>query len=569
MSEFTWQAPPSLDLRGTIADLMLRGPDALAQAAVEAARARAQGVLGAGQAQAQGTLGAGQAWGQGIASAGQAIAGGIQQATDPTRKIEQMRLQQAQDLQKGQQTVDTMMRGDQLPAGDQGPRQDSFLTPDGLFDVPKMTQALAQSGHGHLAPDLLKGAEAINDSILKHQTLEKQASDQQTILFGDMASGVKKLVAGGMPLDQAIQFVSQPALATQRVQPQQLQQITQHLMQLPPGQQDAALTHLMDAAAAVAPKKTIAKDAIETDRYDRTTASNIVPEKPTEASLAADLSSPDPAVRGRAQVAMDALKPKVEKPPRPLDQQLLEAIASGDATKKANILATIAADANAKRDPVAQAQLESIRNLTQQAAQDRIENENPQSAKNQQKFEQEYRTVLQRGLSSRSGGLGLEDAKVQQANHLMSIFEQNYDPKTGEWNIPRVQLNELALGLARLTAPGGQAGEGMLKEFQQRTAKGDLAGALTYLTGAPVAANTQAITQMLKDSIERQGRTALTNREGEMAYLRGLAPTDLSEDRRQKLEATSLNPLRQSRVASGPDGQKKLFVSTDGGKTWQ
>jgi hypothetical protein len=188
----------------------------------------------------------------------------------------------------------------------------------------------------------------------------------------------------------------------------------------------------------------------------------------------------------------------------------------------------------------------------------------------QNKLEQQYRTVLTRGLSSRSGGLGLEDAKVQQANHLLAIFDQNYSPATGQYAIPTVQLNELALGLARLTAPGGQAGEQMLKEFQQRTANGDLAGALSYITGTPVPANTQSITQMLKDSIQRQGSVAQTNREGEMSYLRNLAPTELDEGRRTKLESTSLNPLRQSRVIQNPQtGERRLQVSIDGGKTWQ
>lgn len=210
--------------------------------------------------------------------------------------------------------------------------------------------------------------------------------------------------------------------------------------------------------------------------------------------------------------------------------------------------------------------------MAKHAAQRQYDIANPtkDGTPDQTKLEQNYRTILSRAMSSRSGGIGLEDAKVQQANHLISVLDQFYDAKTGQWNIPRVQLNELALGLARLTSPGGQAGEGMLREFQQRTAAGDVAGALTYLTGQPVAANTQAITAMLKDSIERQGKTAEQNREGEMRYLRGLAPTELDDDRRQKLEATSLNPLRQSRVIANPTTkERKLQVSIDGGKTWQ
>lgn len=74
---------------------------------------------------------------------------------------------------------------------------------------------------------------------------------------------------------------------------------------------------------------------------------------------------------------------------------------------------------------------------------------------------------------------------------------------------------------------------------------------------------------MLRDSIERQGKVALENREGEMRYLRGLAPTDLEESRRTALEANSLNPLRQSRIAVNDKGERRLFVSTDGGKTWK
>jgi hypothetical protein len=194
---------------------------------------------------------------------------------------------------------------------------------------------------------------------------------------------------------------------------------------------------------------------------------------------------------------------------------------------------------------------------------------NKSAAPDQSKLEQQYRTALLRGMSSRSGGIGLEDAKVQQANHLLSLFEQTYNPKTGGYDIPRVQMNELAMGLAKLTAGSSPAGEGLMREFQQRTAKGDVAGALTWLTGQPVAANTDALTKFMKESIERQGKTAETNREGEMAYLRNLAPTELEEDRRKKLEAVSLNPLRQIKVLTNEKGERRQVVSTDGGQTWQ
>lgn len=194
----------------------------------------------------------------------------------------------------------------------------------------------------------------------------------------------------------------------------------------------------------------------------------------------------------------------------------------------------------------------------------------PVKAADQNKLEQEYRQVLTRGLSSRSGGLGGEDAKVQQANHLIALIDAAYDPKTNTYNIPRVQQTELAMGLAKLVSPGGVVAQKTVDDINQATAKGDIGKALTYITGTPFNGTTQDLVKMYRDSIVRQGEVAQTNREGEMAYLRGLAPTNLSEDRRKALEATSLNPLHQSRIIRNKStGERKLQVSTDGGVTWK
>lgn len=262
-------------------------------------------------------------------------------------------------------------------------------------------------------------------------------------------------------------------------------------------------------------------------------------------------------------------EPVAPQTPKSLEDQYLAAIAAGKQDAAALIRQTWEDKAKASRDPMAAAQLEAIRNLSAQEARARLDDRDAGSDKNQAKFEQEYRTVLARGLSSRSGGLGLEDSKVQQANHLLALLEQNYDPKTDTYALPKVLQGELSAGLARLVAPGGSVGIEMMREFEQRTAKGDVAGALSYITGHPFPSATQDIAKMLKDSIERQGAVALENREGEMRYLRGLAPTDLHEERRTKLEANSMNPLRQSRVAQDANGNRKVFVSLDGGKTWK
>lgn len=162
--------------------------------------------------------------------------------------------------------------------------------------------------------------------------------------------------------------------------------------------------------------------------------------------------------------------------------------------------------------------------------------DDPSTPKNQERLEQQYRGVLTKVLSSRSGGMGLEDTKVNQAKHLIALFDQTKDPKTGDYNIPRVLQTEIAMGLARLVSPTGVVSEGTLNEINQRTAKGDVAGTLTYLTGHPFSGSTQDIFKMYRDSIERQGKVAQDNRESYLNTMRAYAPTDLADERRQALE---------------------------------
>jgi len=179
--------------------------------------------------------------------------------------------------------------------------------------------------------------------------------------------------------------------------------------------------------------------------------------------------------------------------------------------------------------------------------------DDPSTPKNQERLEQQYRGVLTKVLSSRSGGLGLEDQKVNQAKHLLALFDQSRDPKTGEYSIPKVMQSEIALGLARLISPTGQVGEGMMNEFNQRSAKGDLAGFLTYMTGHPFTGSTQDIFKMYRDSIERQAKVAEGNRESYLDSIRAYAPTDLADDRRQKLE----QGLGLNRLGPGGDARSR------------
>jgi len=103
----------------------------------------------------------------------------------------------------------------------------------------------------------------------------------------------------------------------------------------------------------------------------------------------------------------------------------------------------------------------------------------------QDRLEKIYGDRLAKITSNRSGGLGLQDAKVNQAIHLRSLVNQFYDPKSKSFNIPSAQYQELALGLASLVSNSNMALESTIQGIQQRTAAGDIQGALTYVLGMP------------------------------------------------------------------------------------
>lgn len=265
---------------GSIASLLARRGDIGAQAAMTIGNARANAAAASGQA-----------WAGALNNIGQTFAALPGQIEGQKRialqdELLRGRVADEQKMRAGEGAVDTMMRGDQLPAGAVGPRQDNFLGADGLYDIPKMTAALGKSGIGSKAPELLKGAEAINDSILKHQDLAAKTAQAHAVALGDAAAGAMKLIDGfGMPVIGAMDFISQPLIASKTITQQEYAQLRQQVESLPPEQQKAVLTSLMDRAAQLSPTKTVAEGAIETDRYRRTVATGGA-KPPTAASLA-------------------------------------------------------------------------------------------------------------------------------------------------------------------------------------------------------------------------------------------------------------------------------------------
>lgn len=166
----------------------------------------------------------------------------------------------------------------------------------------------------------------------------------------------------------------------------------------------------------------------------------------------------------------------------------------------------------------------------------------------QNKLFQQGVSTLRTEMSSRSGGLGLQDAKVNQAIHLKSLFDQYATTVTvpnmmeggvgvpaggthteTRYNIPRSQYTEIALGLANLLSPTGTVAEGTVNKIIQSTARGDINAALTWATGQPQNGSTQAVFQNLKDSIDRQGTVAEGERQTYINDLLLRLPPGLSE----------------------------------------
>jgi hypothetical protein len=253
----------------TIGQLMGRESEIRSRAALQVADAQARALEARGQAAAQMWGGIGQ----GISAIANIPSQLAQAKTQQQQQqLNQLRLQEATREAAGKQALAGILQPSQLGPEDVGPRQESYMTSDNLFDVPKITARLGALGYGDLAGDLTQSAERINDSIQKHQKLDQERKTAQTVMFGDIADGVIRMREKGTPLAQAIDFVGQPAVLTGRIDPNLYQQTRDQLLQLPEEQQTAALERLRDQAAMLSPTKTLAEGAQEVDRYGRVKA---------------------------------------------------------------------------------------------------------------------------------------------------------------------------------------------------------------------------------------------------------------------------------------------------------
>ena len=173
----------------------------------------------------------------------------------------------------------------------------------------------------------------------------------------------------------------------------------------------------------------------------------------------------------------------------------------------------------------------------------------------QDRLEKEYGDRLQRVVGSRSGGLGLQDQKVDQAIHLRSMINQSWNPQTKTYEIPEMQQGELVIGLANLMSGSSVSNMEQLRSVTPKTASGDMAHMVSYWTGQPITNQPQAMIKNLVSSIDRQGKVSEKLRDKYMNGLKMLRPKDLDKDRADAIASTSLTSSYDDILKDSPDQQ--------------
>ena len=201
-----------------------------------------------------------------------------------------------------------------------GPERPKFNDPEtGIFDLNSLQQEFLKIRDVDGKPfspaviaARLKPIQEINESILDYDAKKDSLNKSQQVAFGTMANGILKFVEdnGGSYTDAARMAV---VPWEKRLGKEAVADFMRNFERLAPRQQVAQLEASRNQAASLLPKKTVAKDAIEFDAFDRETARGVVgiPPNPNRASFLRDSKNPNltQAERDAALDSADKLKP--------------------------------------------------------------------------------------------------------------------------------------------------------------------------------------------------------------------------------------------------------------------
>lgn len=187
-----------------------------------------------------------------------------------------------------------------------------------------------------------------------------------------------------------------------------------------------------------------------------------------------------------------------------------------------------------------------------------------QEARQDKLYNQAVTDIANKQISYRSGSIGLQDAKVSQAIHARQLINQAYDPKTGQYDVTQVPYGELSESLGSLLSGGTGSSEGRINALKQKTASGDLNGAMTYITGKPSNAAPQDVLKQLVGMIDRQGKTAEDIRDGDVKRLKHavLDGSGLDNDRKQAMiNSPSIGASYRELLSGSSDQSKSVNAS--------
>lgn len=158
----------------------------------------------------------------------------------------------------------------------------------------------------------------------------------------------------------------------------------------------------------------------------------------------------------------------------------------------------------------------------------------------QDKLEQNYRQALLKTISMRSGGLGMQDAKLNAAIHARQLIDGAPKDKNGNLEINQMVSPELALTLANIVSGSTSTSLEVFKNMNPDTLYKSVQSSIGHITGKPVNVLTPEWQQSIKHMLDRQGLTSEALRDKYIEGIKSMRPTTLDPKRAETLEKAEL-----------------------------
>lgn len=312
---------------GTLANLIAQSGDPQARAAEVGGNAQARAI----------EIG-GNAWAGAARDAG-AIVGALPEriAAQKTQALRDTLLASEVDQRNAQAAATSRAAKGQQLLGQ--------LTQQYGDDTDAIAKGLTAQGYGDAAEKFVRGATQTAEDRAKLKALKAQSD-------AALASAVGKAANRATSPDEFMADIDHLVLGGQ-LGADDRQKFVQSLQQAGPTGWDAWKQRTVKWADDVVPAITQKEGETRRAGVSGTVLSESTSRK-TPAELAADAANPNSPTQAQSTTALDLLKPpKAEPAPRSLDEQLLQAITSGDKATADRITQTMKTAAAAKGDPAA------------------------------------------------------------------------------------------------------------------------------------------------------------------------------------------------------------------------